>query len=150
VQNKIPPPILFLLTGVAMWLLAGSEYAGGIIIPFGLVPAILLAVIGGAVIVTAILQFRRADTTVNPLRLEKSSSLVTGGIFGWTRNPMYLGLLLVLCGWAVWLQSLTNVLLLIAIVLLINRLQIRPEEAALQKLFGENYANYCRKVRRWI
>ncbi|MDH5304294.1 MAG: phosphatidylethanolamine N-methyltransferase family protein, partial [Gammaproteobacteria bacterium] len=106
-QNKIPPPIVLLLFGSAMWFLAHSEYAGPIVIPYALVVAIVLAVVGALIAGSAIRQFRAAETTVNPLKPETASALVQSGIFGKTRNPMYVGLLLILSGWAVWLESLS-------------------------------------------
>ena len=149
-QTKIPPPVWLLLFGTAMWFLAKSEYALGIDIPFAPLPAVLIAAFGISCSARALLLFRAAGTTVNPLHPEEASSLVTDGIFARTRNPMYVGLLLVLTGWAVWLQSLGNLLLLLVFIPLITYLQIRPEEAALQKLFGDAYADYCRRVPRWL
>ena len=133
-----------------MWFVAHSEFAYAISIPFLLVPAIVLAAIGAIVSVRAIRQFKSAETTVNPLKPDTASSLVHTGIFSLTRNPMYVGLLFVLSGWAVWLGSLSNVAVLLAFMLLITELQIKPEEAALKKLFGQGYVEYCQRVRRWF
>jgi len=119
-------------------------------VPFAVVIALLLAVAGVAVAALAIRQFGRVATTVNPLQPDPATTLVDSGIFAITRNPMYLGLLLVLSGWAVWLQSVTAVVVLAGFVLCINTLQIKPEEQALQKIFGAAYAEYCSRVRRWI
>ena len=149
-KNKIPPPVLLLICGAAMWFVAHSEFAYAISIPFLLVPAIVLAAIGAIVSVRAIRQFKSAETTVNPLKPDTASSLVHTGIFSLTRNPMYVGLLFVLSGWAVWLGSLSNVAVLLAFMLLITELQIKPEEAALKKLFGQGYVEYCQRVRRWF
>jgi protein-S-isoprenylcysteine O-methyltransferase Ste14 len=81
---------------------------------------------------------------------ETATSLVDGGIFSVSRNPMYVGLLLVSIGWAVWLASLTNIAVIVLSVVVMTNLQIKPEEDALRKLFVEKYAEYCRNVRRWI
>ncbi|MDH5305282.1 MAG: isoprenylcysteine carboxylmethyltransferase family protein, partial [Gammaproteobacteria bacterium] len=86
----------------------------------------------------------------NPLKPETASALVQSGIFGKTRNPMYVGLLLILSGWAVWLESLSCLGLLLLFVVAITELQIKPEEAAMRKLFGDEYLRYCEKVGRWI
>jgi protein-S-isoprenylcysteine O-methyltransferase Ste14 len=149
-KNKIPPPVILLLFGIAMWCVAHSELAYPIAIPHALIVAIALAAVAVLIAGSAIRQFGAAETTVNPLKPDTASALVQTGIFGKTRNPMYLGLLVALCGWAIWLQSLSNVGVLVAFVVVINELQIKPEEAALRKLFGEDYERYCQKVRRWI
>lgn len=149
-KNKIPPPIILLLSGIAMWFIAHSEYAFTVAIPFALIVAIVSAAIGIYVSVSAVRRFNSADTTINPLQPDAATSLVHNGVFGKTRNPMYLGLLLVLLGWAIWLQSLTNIIVLIVFVLWLTELQIKPEEAALRKVFGQGYIDYCKRVRRWI
>ncbi len=149
-KNKIPPPVILLLARIAAWFIAHSEYGYPVEIPFALIIAILLAASGLLIAARAIRQFGKAETTVNPLQPKEASSLVDDGIFARTRNPMYLGLLLVLLGWCLWLQSAGNVLVLLAFVLYITELQIKPEEAALRKVFGQAYIDYCARVRRWI
>jgi protein-S-isoprenylcysteine O-methyltransferase Ste14 len=149
-KNKIPPPIILLLSGIAMWFVAHSEFAYSVAIPFALAVAIALAAVGIFIAASAIRQFSAAETTVNPLRPEEATSLVNSGIFARTRNPMYVGISLVLSAWAIWLQSMSNILLLLAFVLYITYLQIKPEEAAMRKIFGQAYTDYCKRVRRWI
>lgn len=110
-----------------------------------------LVVLAGALTsVTAMLQFRRARTTLNPLDPASASALVTTGIFGHSRNPMYLGLLVVLAGWAIVLGSAVPWLVLPLYVLVITRLQIEVEEQALEGLFGNDYREYCARVGRWL
>ena len=149
-KNKIPPPIILLLSGIAMWFIAHSEYAFTIANPIALIMAIILAAIGIFVSFSAIRQFKTAETTISPLQPDSATSLVHHGIFAKTRNPMYVGLFLILLGWAVWLQSLSNAIVLIAFVLWLTEMQIKPEEAALRKVFGQGYVDYCERVRRWI
>lgn len=149
-KNKIPPPVILLLSGTLMWFVAHSAYAYPVSLPFALFAGLLLATAGVITAVTAIRQFSRAETTVNPLDPGAATVLVDSGVFGRTRNPMYLGLLLVLSGWAVWLQSASNVLVLAGFVLYITELQIKPEEQALRKIFDQAYVDYCSRVRRWI
>lgn len=149
-KNKIPPPVILLLSGAIMWMVAQSEFAYPVAIPIALIIGLLLAIAGVVTAATAIRQFSHAETTVNPLDPGAASSLVDSGIFSRTRNPMYLGLLLVLSGWAVWLQSASNIVVLAAFVLYITQLQIKPEEEALNKIFGQAYVDYCARVRRWI
>lgn len=149
-KNRIPPPIILLLCGAAMWFIAASEFAYAISIPFSLTVAIALAATGVFISARAIRQFGAVETTMSPLKPDTASSLVNTGIFSKSRNPMYVGLLLVLSGWAVWLESLSNIAVLLGFVVLITELQIKPEEAALRELFGEEYEDYCRQVRRWV
>jgi protein-S-isoprenylcysteine O-methyltransferase Ste14 len=133
-----------------MWFVAHSGYAYNIAIPFALVIAIALAAGGIFVSASAIRKFKTAETTISPLQPDSATSLVHNGIFGKTRNPMYVGLFLILLGWAVWLQSMSNAVILLAFVLWLTELQIKPEEAALRKVFGQGYIDYCKRVRRWI
>jgi len=100
--------------------------------------------------VPAVLGFRRANTTVNPLKPEASTALVTGGVFRWTRNPMYLAMLLLLIAWACIVSNWAALAMLPLFVAYLNRFQIRPEERALQARFGAEFESYRRKVRRWL
>lgn len=149
-KNRIPPPIILLLSGIAMWFIANSAYALPIANPLALPLAILLAATGIAISFSAVRQFKVAETTINPLEPDAATSLVHHGVFSKSRNPMYLGLFLILLAWAAWLQSLGNVIVLIAFFLWLTELQIKPEEAALRKVFGQGYVDYCQRVRRWI
>ena len=149
-KNKVPPPIVLLLAAIGMWFLAHSEHAYPIAIPFALPIAVILAALGLVVSASAIRRFKAVHTTVNPLHPEAATSLVDSGVFARTRNPMYVGLFLILLAWGVWLQGLSNVVVLLAFVLWLTELQIRPEEAALRKVFAQAYVDYCKRVRRWI
>ncbi len=147
---KIPPPIYVVLFGVLMWFVARSPFALAVDIPFRKTAAAIIFAAAIAIDVTAIRQFNASSTTINPLKPNKSSALVTQGIYRFTRNPMYVGLLLMLCAWAIVLGSVSNVLLLAGFVITITRMQIRPEEEALRSLFPEEFDEYRRKVRRWV
>ncbi len=94
--------------------------------------------------------FRKARTTVNPLKPQAATSLVTTGIYAVTRNPMYLGMVLVLIGWAGFLASPISVMGPVLFWLYIDRFQIQPEERAMSALFGSSFAEYSARVRRWI
>lgn len=107
-------------------------------------------VVGVSMDIISFLNFQKNKTTVNPLSPEKATSLVIGGFYRFTRNPMYLGMLLILTGIAMLLASISSFLLLPVFVLAMNSLQIKPEEKALEKIFSEEYLNYKKKVRRWI
>ncbi|MGZ5132161.1 MAG: methyltransferase family protein, partial [Caldimonas sp.] len=112
--------------------------------------AITLALVGGAFSVSGVVAFRRARTTVNPTKPQSASSLVVSGIYRLTRNPMYVGLLLLLLAWAAFLCSPWALLGPLAFVLYIGRFQIAAEERALLALFGSEYSAYKARVRRWL
>ncbi len=99
---------------------------------------------------SGMVEFRRDKTTINPIKASSASSLVTGSIYRYTRNPMYVGLLLTIVGWAAYLANPLTFLFAPLFVLYINRFQIGPEERVLTKLFGAPYVAYMGKARRWI
>jgi protein-S-isoprenylcysteine O-methyltransferase Ste14 len=149
-ELKIPPVAIVLVTAALMWLASWAVPAFVIPISARTIPAVSLAIVGAVVIVLGVLSFRRARTTVNPMAPGSSSSLVCSGIYALSRNPMYLGLLAILLGWAVFLSNAIAFLLLPAFVLYMNRFQIEPEERALAARFGPEAAAYRSRVRRWL
>jgi protein-S-isoprenylcysteine O-methyltransferase Ste14 len=149
-ELKIPPPAVAALMAGAMWGIS-------VVAPLLEVPAFIrvaaagtIALAGGGFSLAGIISFRRARTTVNPMKPESTSSLVCSGIYGVTRNPMYVGLLFVLVAWAVFLSSAWALLGPLAFLLYINRFQIAPEEGVLSARFGTGYSAYKAKVRRWL
>lgn len=110
----------------------------------------MLALAGVAIALSGVVSFRRVRTTVNPLKPEASTSLVSTGIYKVTRNPMYLGMLAVLLAWAAYLPSVLALLGPAAFALYITRFQIIPEERVLHSLFGAAFVEYTQKVRRWL
>jgi protein-S-isoprenylcysteine O-methyltransferase Ste14 len=150
IENKIPPPVVALLLSVAMWLAARrgpfvsiESYARVVgIIGFG-----LLALITGAL---GARELRQARTTINPVRPDTASSLVTTGIYRYTRNPMYVSLAALLIAWAFWLSGSWAFLGPVLFLAFITRFQILPEERALQVKFGREYLDFRQRVRRWI
>ena len=149
-ELKVPPPAVALVIAVLMWLLSLLAPTLAFTIPARILIAILLALAGLATAIAGVTTFARAKTTVNPTTPQKSSSLVSWGIYSVTRNPMYLGLLLELTAWAIFLSNPLPFLLLPVYMLYINRFQIEPEERALTALFGPEFAAYQSRVRRWI
>ena len=149
-EVKVPPPAVALLFGLVMWL--ASKVFAPVGIPFGarVGVAVVVASLGLTFGCAAMMSFIRARTTMNPTKPSTTSSLVTGGVFRLTRNPMYLSLLLYLLGWAAYLSNWLTLLLVPLFVLYINELQIKPEERALSALFGAEYASYKARVRRWL
>lgn len=148
-ELKVPPPLVALVTGLLMWL------AAKLVPPLALpgvariAVAVVFAGVGVGLAMSGVLTFRRAKTTVNPTTPAAASALVRTGVFRFTRNPMYLGLLLCLVAWAIFLSSVLALLSAPLFVVYMNRFQIAPEERALAALFGDNFAAYKRDVRRW-
>lgn len=149
-DNRIPPPVVGALVAAGMWGVA----ALGPELPIDSVAKYLatgvLAATGIALDVLGLLAFRKARTTVNPLKPARASSVVTSGVYRITRNPMYLGLALLLLAWAVWLSALPPFGGPVLFVLYITRFQIVPEERALRGRFGDEYEAYAARVRRWL
>lgn len=149
-ELKIPPPAVGALVGLAMWLVAplGSALA------LGTSPrhvfAIALAAAALAFDLAGLLAFRASRTTINPLSPQRASSLVTGGVYRITRNPMYVGMCLILLAWAVYLSAVLPFFGPVVFVLYITRFQVLPEERVLRQLFGEQYVQYTARVRRWL
>lgn len=109
-----------------------------------------LIVIAGFIGIAGVYEFRKAKTTVNPVKPETASQVVDTGVFAYTRNPMYVALLLVIIAIGLWWQHLSVILCGALFVAYMNRFQIKPEERALERLFGEDYLDYKNQVRRWI
>ena len=153
-EHRIPPPLIDAACALLMWALARALPQAQLWPPGGssgvVGAALALAALGGAVALAGTLEFRRAHTTVNPLAPRRASTLVTRGIYRVTRNPMYLGMLGVLAGWAVWLGNIAAWLGLPLSMALLTVLQIRPEERILAERFGADFERYAARVRRWL
>ena len=146
----IPPPLVAAVAAALMWGLA--RVTPGLAAPIPAAPWIgaALAALGLGVELSGVLVFLRQRTTVNPLRPSRASALVTGGIYRWTRNPMYLGWLPILAGWAAYLEHLPALAGVPLFALYITRFQILPEERAMEAKFGEAFRAYRSRVRRWL
>ena len=109
-----------------------------------------LVLSGIVVAVAGVVEFRRAGTTVDPRVPHKAQELVTSGIFAFSRNPMYVGMVLVLIAWSIALDSWLAALVCPVFYVWIDRVQIPFEEKHIVALFGDDYTRYCQRVRRWI
>jgi protein-S-isoprenylcysteine O-methyltransferase Ste14 len=149
-EHRIPPPVLAAGIAAAMWLVASP--VPWLTMPEGvrLGVALVIAALGIAFDLSGLLAFRAQRTTVNPMRPHKASALVTHGVYSLTRNPMYVGLALLLLAWAVRLGAPWPLAGPPLFVLYISRFQIGPEERALEALFGDEYRRYAARVRRWL
>jgi protein-S-isoprenylcysteine O-methyltransferase Ste14 len=149
-ENKIPPPIVCALFALMMrWLstelpIVSWDFA------FDKLAIIFICILGFCFCVAGILAFIKEKTTTNPLKPETASSLVSSGVYGISRNPMYLGLALFLVAFAVFLSSLTAFAGVAGFVIYMNEFQIKPEEKAIEGVFGHDYIEYKNKVRRWV
>ncbi|MEM7292618.1 MAG: isoprenylcysteine carboxylmethyltransferase family protein [Pseudomonadota bacterium] len=146
---KVPPPIYLLSFGALMWVLCHSAPLYQWAIPTRNLGFLIVAV-GFLLDVTAVVVFFRERTTVSPLQPEKTAVLITNGPYRFSRNPMYAGMFIMLTGWSLSLQCVSSVIALPLFVLLINKMQIEPEERVLNDKFGETYERYCQQVRRWV
>lgn len=149
-ELKVPPVVVLVTVATLMVLVSRVAPAAAFHLPARVLTALGFAVAGVGIAIAGVVSFWRAKTTVNPLKPESVSALVTSGIYRLTRNPMYLGAMIVLIGWAVFLANFMSVLFVPLFVLYMNRFQIGPEEEALASLFGLEFAAYRVKVRRWI
>ena len=147
---KVPPAAQGVIAAALMWFASSAAPAFDFMFPAKSVSSVGLALIGALTCTAGVASFRRAKTTVNPMKPDSTSSLVVSGIYRYTRNPMYLGFLLILLGWAAFLSNVLALALLPAFILYMNRFQISPEERVLASLFAHDYAEYRARVRRWL
>jgi len=149
-ETRVPPPVVALCFALLIWWAA--DYLPRIAFAPGLkaVMVSLLLVIGILFDLSGLAIFRRARTTINPVRPNKASALVQTGIYKVTRNPMYVGLVFVLGAWCLYLDSPLALIFVAGFILYITLFQIMPEERTLVELFGPEYREYQSRVRRWL
>ncbi len=147
---KIPPVAQGIIAAALTWLCSEFVPLYKLNIPHQIVAASILFFSGGVVALLGVYAFRKMSTTVDPRYPDKASSLVVIGIYRYSRNPMYLGILLVLLGWALFLGAISGLIIPVVFVVAINQLQIKPEEQALKDKFKDSYISYTKSVRRWI
>ena len=147
-NNKIPPPIITLICGLGIYfsrpLFPKYNY-----ISIDIIAASFL-LLGIIILITAVLSFKRQSTTVSPLQPEKASYLVVSGIFKYSRNPMYLGMLLILISMTIKFNFVGGILIIFGFITFITKFQIIPEEIALERLFGKEFTRYKKKTKRWV
>jgi protein-S-isoprenylcysteine O-methyltransferase Ste14 len=148
-ESKVPPPALVLVIAVFMWLMSLAAPTLHFDVPAHYWFAVVLVAAGFVMGISGVVTFRRANTTIDPTK-PHASALVTWGVYAMSRNPMYLGGLIMLLGWAVFVSNALAFVFLPLYVLYINRFQIAPEERALTALFAQSFATYRVRVRRWL
>lgn len=147
---KLPPVLQLVLAGVVVWGTDRVDTVLAFTLPFRGSLSVLLSLAGVVIALLGVVAFRRAKTTVDPRYPEQATSLVIGGVYRRTRNPMYLGMLLVLLAWALYLGSGLSFVVLIGFVAYMTRFQIIPEERFMTQSFGDAYTRYQQTVRRWL
>ena len=147
-KTKIPPPILALvmigLNYLSSFFIESTtfNYQGSF--------SVLILILGLACAIPSFKLFARYKTTISPLKPSDATALVTEGMYRYSRNPMYLGLLLLTISSTIWFGTWFGIIINILFIFLINFLQIIPEEEALLEIFNEEYEEYKKNVRRWI
>lgn len=148
IQNKIPPPIVTLFFGLCIYFsrdyFLSYEYKLLDILSY------MCYFIGLCILILAVNSFKKQSTTVNPIKIENASSLVTSGVFEYSRNPMYLGMALILLGLASMFNLIGGILFTLLFTIYITKFQIKPEEEVMEKLFGEDFLKYKQNVRMWL
>ena len=148
IQNKIPPPIVTLFFGLCIYFsrdyFLSYEYKLLDILSY------MCYFIGLFILILAVNSFKKQSTTVNPIKIENASSLVTSGVFEYSRNPMYLGMALILLGLALMFNMIGGILFTLLFTIYITKFQIKPEEEVMERLFGEDFLKYKQKVRMWL
>ena len=148
-ELKIHPPLVLLFS-------IGLTYLCSRYLPFIALPAFLMGLYGYVasagilVAMSGIWQFRQAKTTIAPTRPDKTSSLVSGGIYSITRNPMYLGMIFIIVAAVLKFGNYYGFIALLFFIVYITQFQIKPEERIIEGIFGEQYVQYKNKVRRWL
>lgn len=145
------PPVLVAVVFAGIMLAASRAVPQvSLSLPANVALAIGVASLGALVALAGVVAFRREGTTVNPLTPGASSMIVSTGVYRFSRNPMYLGFLLALVGWAIYLSNVAAFILLPLFVAYMSEYQIKPEERALGERFGPQFSQYMSSVRRWL
>ena len=147
-ETKIPPPIVTLIFGFATYL--SRKIFPEIEIQYSSFFGIFLLLLGFFILISAVKLFRNDKTTVNPLSPEQATKLVTNGIFKLSRNPMYLGMAVILASVAVFFNIIGGIISMALFCLYITKFQIIPEEKAMKELFAQDFERYMQATRRWI
>ena len=145
---KIPPPLIVLTLIISIYF--SSKKIDLINIPFQLEISFFILSLGILVFINPVLKFIKSKTTINPIQFEETNRLVTSGIFKYSRNPMYLGMLMIIISTSIFYLNIYSILTPFLFVFWINKFQIKREEIFLTEKFGKEYLSYKNKTRRWI
>jgi protein-S-isoprenylcysteine O-methyltransferase Ste14 len=149
-ELKVVPVVLMAIAVAMIWALDECLPNLRLMFPGQVALAFVLFVAAGYLGLKGIWDFRQAKTTVHPHQPDKTSSVVSTGIYRHSRNPMYLGLVLLLLVEGLVLKNWSMIFVVWGFIAYLNRFQILPEERALENKFGQAYLDYKNRVRRWI
>jgi len=145
---KFPPPLIYLLL---MLVAYGAHYLwplgiGGLpgLEYFGLA----LVVLGLGIVILLSRSFKRARTSIEPWK--PTTTIISTGIYAYSRNPIYVAFCLVPIGTGIFLNSFWILVSFIPSVILVYYIAIKKEEQYLEDKFGDEYVQYKSKVRRWL
>jgi protein-S-isoprenylcysteine O-methyltransferase Ste14 len=149
-ELKVIPPAQLLIAAGLMFALATRFPQYNLYITHHLVISIVFVIVGSVIGLLALYDFHKHQTTFHPHTPEKTRTVVDSGVFAYSRNPMYLALIITLLALAVYLQNYVCLIIIPLFIRYITKYQIIPEEEMLNKLFPNHYQAYCKKVRRWL
>jgi protein-S-isoprenylcysteine O-methyltransferase Ste14 len=147
-NNKIPPPVVTLICGIIIYF-SRSLFPEITFQSINII-SVLILLTGIGTLLTAASSFKKYQTTINPLQPDKATHLVVSGIFGISRNPMYLGMALILLAISVKFNMVGGIIITFIFISFITKFQIIPEEKAMKKLFADEFLHYTKQTRRWI
>ena len=147
-NNKIPPPIVTLAFGLMIYFSRNIFPDINNIIFYVL--SLFFIILGPFILISAVRSFKAEQTTINPLNINNASSLVISGVFKYSRNPMYLGMVFILLALSFRFNLVGGILFTSIFIMYITKFQIIPEEAAMKSIFGEDFNKYKNKTRRWF
>ena len=145
---KIPPPLLVLILVVSNYF--SSKKIGLILISNQKLISFIIFLIGVIILINPIVKFIKSKTTIDPIKFKKVNKLITSGIYKYSRNPMYLGLLMIVISTSILYLNIFSIATPMLFYFWINRFQIKREEIFLTEKFGKEYLLYKAKTRRWI
>jgi protein-S-isoprenylcysteine O-methyltransferase Ste14 len=145
---KIPPLILVLILVTTNYL--SKNKLEIIYLPDKHSISLLILLIGIFILINPVFKLIKSKTTVNPIKFKKVNKLVTSGIYKYSRNPIYLGKILIIISTTVFYLNYYSMITPLIFYFWINRFQIKREEVFLKEKFGKEYLLYCSKTRRWI
>ena len=149
-ELRVPPLVVVILVALVMWTVSWYTPALAFTFPGRVLLAASTTIVGIIASSSGVVSFKRAGTSVNPMKPDSSSSLVCSGMYAFTRNPMYLGFLLMIVGWSIYLSNVLAFLMVPFFIVYLNRFQIEPEERVLSARFGQEFIDYRARVRRWL
>ena len=145
---KIPPPLLVLILVISNYF--SSKKIDLILLPNQDITSIIIFLIGMLILINPIFKFIKSKTTIDPIKFKKVNKLITSGIYKYSRNPMYLGLLMIVISNTIFFLNIFSITTPILFYFWINKFQIKREEIFLTEKFGKEYSLYKAKTRRWV